>query len=178
MPVFPAEWRFDGVESTFCRQNANPTASNRRSGGRMVIRRGRISVLPGEWRSDGRGKPVFPAECQFDGGGLALRRPKGGPVRRERPFRRAVAGSPPGKRGSADGKPLRRGRRRVPSREAAFDGWATQSRRQAADSSPPNRCPAGGRAVVRDGVWKPQCRPRSAIDTRSESPPKYAPRNA
>ena len=66
MPIFPAERRFDGGECGFCRQNANPTASNGRSGGKMAIRRGRISIFPGKWRFDGRRKPVLSGKWRFD----------------------------------------------------------------------------------------------------------------
>ena len=62
----PQEAVFPAVECGFCRQNANPTASNGRSGGKMAFRRGRISIFPGKWRFDGRGKPVLSGKWRFD----------------------------------------------------------------------------------------------------------------
>lgn len=91
---FPAAERaFDGVETASSRLGLNPTASDRRSGGWTGIRRGRINVPSPDWAFDGRGKPVFPAECQFDASGTALCRPRSGRARRERPFRRWRGGS-------------------------------------------------------------------------------------
>ncbi|KAF0175958.1 MAG: hypothetical protein FD161_3137 [Limisphaerales bacterium] len=187
----PQDTVFPSVECPFSRQNGVSTASNPGFAGRMPIRRRRIGVPAAEWPSDtvesafcrengdptGGGSPFFRQNASSTGadwhsaGPKAVRRGGKGRSVGRLPVRRRGSGVPlteshfagdddefrPGKLLSTAGKPQPGDRRLIRCRRTGVQ-------------------PAEGRFRGM-GYGNQQRRPRSTIDTRSESPPKYAPRN-